>query len=72
LLRKVIESGHSANVARAFGVSKSSVEAYKVGATSTASYGSPDAELVNRNNEVRDAISNKARGRLTAALDNLN
>lgn len=71
IAEEVIENGHSKDVARAFGVSKSSVDAYKNGATSTSSYHKPDIELSESNRAVRDTITVKARDRLTAALDNL-
>jgi hypothetical protein len=53
------------------GISESSISAYKVGATSTASYDTPVEDLRNHVDKVKIAISNKARGRLIQAIDSL-
>lgn len=65
----VIESGNRGLVARAFGVSESSVSAYKNGATSTASYHRSDKELKAHMREKRVEVSDKARMKLMGALD---
>ncbi len=71
IAEEVIESGHSKDVAASFGVSKSSVDAYKNGATSTSSYNEPNQALARANQQVRDQISDNARSRLTSALNHL-
>ncbi len=71
IAEEVIESGHSKDVAASFGVSKSSVDAYKNGATSTSSYNNPNESLSKANQQVRDQISDNARARLTSALNHL-
>lgn len=58
-------------VAKAFGISASSVSAYKNDATSTASYDNPDPQLKAANDEVRDANSELARKKLSLALEHL-
>lgn len=63
--------GTGVEIAGAFGVSPSSVSAYKVGATSTASYSEPDENLLSVVTEHRQKISRGARNTLLAALDNL-
>lgn len=67
----VLESGNRALVARAFGVSESSVSAYKNGATSTASYHRSDKELKAHMREKRSEVSDKARTKLLDALDGI-
>jgi predicted transcriptional regulator len=66
---EVINGAPAKQVAKAFGVSESSVSAYKHDATSTTSYDTPNQELAKKNDSVRDAITDKARGRLMSALD---
>jgi hypothetical protein len=51
------------------GISKSSISAYKNGATSTATYHKPDESLAKANMEVRDKITGKAQAKLINALD---
>ena len=75
VLRKVIgesalEEG-SKEVAAAFGVSKSSVDAYKNGATSSISYNEPDEDLKNHIDNKRLEISGRAKGRLLKALEEI-
>lgn len=72
-LRKVIQeenlSGTSpTELASAFDVSKSSISAYKKGATSTASYNSPNKELQRSANDVRLKISSRATSKILAAM----
>jgi predicted transcriptional regulator len=59
------------DVAETFGVSPSSVSAYKNGATSTASYNKPDEELKKKNDEVRGTVSSLALANLMSALKNI-
>ena len=54
-----------------FGVSKSSISAYKVGSTSTASYHNPNPELVSHVKSVRGRIANKARRVLKQSLNSI-
>jgi hypothetical protein len=58
-------------LARQFGISDSSVSAYKNGATSTASYNQPSKELDSHLNNVKVQISDKAKSRLFSAIDAL-
>lgn len=55
-------------VSAAFGVSESSVSAYKNGATSTASYNQPDKELKKSNDVVVGEVTSIARQKLSLAL----
>lgn len=66
---EAIINGHTKEIATQFGISKSSVDAYKNGATSTTTYNEPDKSLSDANKQVRDVITDKARGRLMSALD---
>lgn len=77
-LRKVIgedalvngrESGQ--DLARAVGISDSSLSAYTKGATSTASYNNPDKDLKQHTDAVRNRISSKARARLLMAMGSI-
>lgn len=75
-LRKIIgeeaiTNGNTQKLANLFGLSKSSIDAYKHGATSCASYNSPDEELNSHNNEVRDRITASARSKLMLALQEI-
>jgi hypothetical protein len=63
--------GTGAEIAEAFGISPSSVSAYKVGATSTTTYDSPDDSLMSTIVGHRQGISKRARGTLLAALDEI-
>lgn len=54
-----------------FKVSESSVSAYKKGATSTASYNKPEAELKKHRDAIREAVLAKAQKRLENSLDAL-
>lgn len=58
-------------LAESLGLSQSSISAYKNGATSTATYNKPDADLRNHVDKVKSAIATKARNRLIAAIDSL-
>lgn len=68
---EVIDRGGSQAVADKFGLSKSSVDAYKNGATSTASYNRPDSALREVVDNKKDELTTMARGRLSAALSSL-
>lgn len=65
-----IESGRTEalNLARAFDISPSSVSAYAVGATSTATYQNPEPVLKKRVDATKERIGKIARGRLLASL----
>lgn len=56
---------------QALQISDSSLSAYKNGSTSTASYDSPDKELKNHVDGVRDKIINKSRARLLQAINHI-
>jgi len=62
-------NGSGKELAELFGVSKSSVSAYKNGATSTDSYNLPDSKLKNHVNKVKDKIRGKAHSKLIMALN---
>lgn len=76
-IRKLIASnsihsgGNHKEIAEAFGVSTSSVSAYKNGATSVTTYDKPNEELSRHVDKVRDTISTTARSRLMSALQSL-
>lgn len=57
------------SISQKFGVSKSSISAYKNGATSTSSYHSPDTKLAEHINGVRTRLAERAQRRLKSALD---
>src|SRR6516164_5456244 len=61
----------ASDIANAFGISKSSISAYKHGATSTASYNNPNPDLKRSNNIIRDKIVRKSNKKLLAALDQI-
>lgn len=71
IAEEVIDCGGSQAIADKFGLSKSSVDAYKVGATSTSSYHKPDSSLKQVVDNKKDEITTTARGRLSAALNSL-
>jgi len=62
-------NGEANKLAEMFGVSKSSVSAYKNGATSTDSYNLPNDKLNNKVNEVKSKIRGKAQSKLIMALN---
>lgn len=75
-LRKLVASeaiagGKASELAKTFGVSSSSISAYKHDATSTASYDIPDEGLKKANDEVRNEITGAARLRLQSAINNI-
>ena len=63
--------GTGKDIADTFGLSPSSVSAYKVGAHSTDSYDSPNPSLLATINDHKEKVSKKARSRLLAALNEL-
>jgi len=63
--------GTGKQIAEAFGISPSSVSAYKVGAHSTTTYHDPNPNLQSKIVDHKLRISTKARGRLLSALNNL-
>jgi len=63
--------GTHKEIANAFGVSESSVSAYKVGAPSTTTYHSPSSELSSKITDHKVRISTKARNRLISALNEI-
>jgi hypothetical protein len=75
-LRRIIGDESTVNgrqsaveLAQSFGISPSSVSAYGVGATSTASYDErPNSSVIN---SAHDRISKKARGKLMKALNHI-
>jgi len=58
-------------LAQQFGISPSSISAYKHGSTSTASYNNPDVKLKAHTDLVRDRIIKKARKKLISSIDNI-
>ena len=58
-------------ISAALDISPSSISAYKVGATSTASYNQPDKSLKQHTDDIRSKIATKARNRLRYALDGI-
>jgi len=65
---KAIIEGNTGQIAKQFGVSKSSVDAYKHGATSTATYNKDHEPLKKANDELRNVIATSARLKLLEAL----
>lgn len=75
-LKKLVASdsinGVSASeLSKQFGISPSSISAYKNDATSTKTYHEPDAELKESNDKVRTDITNSARSKLLQALETI-
>lgn len=68
---EVINGARAKDVSKAFGISESSISAYKNDATSTTTYDKSNELLVSANQVVRDQITDKARGRLMSALDHI-
>ena len=58
-------------LAKLFGISESSVSAYKHGATSTASYNQPDPKLIGRNNSLKDIIKKRAGRKAALAINSI-
>lgn len=75
-LRKLVAQDSIAGVkaseiADAFDISKSSISAYKNGATSTSSYDNPDKELKSHVDSVKTEIASSARSKIIAALSHI-
>jgi predicted transcriptional regulator len=68
IAEEAIINGNTDQIAKRFGISKSSVDAYKHGATSTATYNEPNEKLKKANDELRGLISTSARLKLLEAL----
>lgn len=68
-----IEEGskETKELTRAFGISDSSLSAYKNGATSTTTYHTPKPELSKSVNDVRDKITSRAKNRLLKAISHI-
>lgn len=58
-------------ISQTFGISPSSIAAYKVGATSCATYNKPDPELAKANSDLIYDVTNSARSKLTLALEHI-
>lgn len=67
----LISGSTGRNLAETFGVSESSISAYKVGAASTASYNSPKPELISHITGIKKKISLRAQRVLSGALREL-
>lgn len=65
---EVIEGGNVSEVSDAFGISKSSISAYKNNATSTTSYHEPVKSLQEHNFAVRNKIVELSRSKLKKAI----
>ena len=63
--------GTAKEITEAFDISPASLSAYKVGATSTATYNEPDVKLLSEVTDYKTRISKKARSRLLAALNEI-
>lgn len=68
-----VENGNKSTkkMTKEFGISDSSLSAYKNGSTSTASYDSPDKPLLDKVNSARLRITSRAQNRLLEALKNI-
>lgn len=65
---EVIEGGSANEISEAFGISKSSISAYKNNATSTTSYHEPVKSLQEHNFIVRNKIVDLSRSKLKKAI----
>ena len=75
-LRKIIgdtalEGSSPQAIAEAFHISPSSISAYKVGATSTASYNKPNKELKDHTDKTRQQITKRASRRIMSAMKHI-
>lgn len=66
-----INGASTDELVREFGISASSISAYKNGATSTATYHQPNEDLKNHVMEARNKIVRRARKKLMQALDHI-
>lgn len=62
-------AGAATAIGKFLGLSQSSISAYSKGATSTATYKSPNADLADHLDKARKKISKKAAGKLFKALN---
>lgn len=66
---EAIAGANQKQLAKEFGVSTSSVSAYKNGATSTASYNKPNQELKSANDSLKEELASNSLAKLRAALE---
>lgn len=71
IAEEAINGASSKEITDALNISPSSISAYKNGATSTASYDSPNKKLRAHIDNVKERITKKASNRLIRALNNL-
>lgn len=71
IAEEAINGTPAKDISESFGVSESSISAYKHGATSTSSYNEPNESLIKKNDAIREDISDKARARLMQALEEI-
>jgi transposase len=67
----IVSDKSGKEIADEFGVSASSVSAYKNSATSTATYHEPNKQLQERNDKLRSEVISTARSRLFEALSHI-
>lgn len=75
-LRKLIagdslEGAPARLISSTYGISESSISAYKNGATSTSSYDNGNGELAQHVDKVKDRIKNRAQNKLALALKHI-
>lgn len=68
---EAIQGTPAKELSKAFGVSESSISAYKHDATSTATYNQPNDELKEHNDAIRTDILDKSRSKLLIALESI-
>lgn len=66
-----IKGGQNDELAKLFGISPSSVSAYKHSATSTASYNQPEPKLAAKNKSIRDIIKKRAGVKAALAINSI-
>src|SRR3990167_5974292 len=69
IAQESIACASAKELSKTFGISESSISAYKNGAHSTATYHKPDAKLEAANDEVRSKISGVAFNKLMDAMN---
>jgi len=69
IAQESIAGASAKELSKTFGISESSISAYKNGAHSTATYHKPDAKLEAANDEVRSKISGVAFNKLMDAMN---
>jgi len=75
-LRAIVAEEHISGadrteLARTFGISKQSVDAYKNGATSLATYNKPDKKLARHIDIFKERVTKRASRKLIGALDSI-